>query len=265
MKNLLFLLAGMAFPFLLFAQSNVLTEDAPAEEKNSAVKVMVIPFHPTKMYFSDCDRDLAKNSSLRREDVRMHFQAGMDYAAENWIEKRYESMNLFQMKDSLSKELLDSFYTQVSYAYDIPTRKILKKKKNIFKEMKEKISEATGKAEDDPEVDSYTTVEAEDEQYMRGTIRNPEFLKRMNEIYQPDFYVFVNQFEIKTDYEKCIDRELNTFRRRIKVHFNIYNPEGQMVYGDVITAKYDSNTNKVNKIIQDNFGFLAEYIKEALP
>lgn len=192
--------------------------------------------------------------------------AGLDYAAEQSVEKKYEPINLYQMKDSISKEMLNEFYDNVSYAYASPTRAVPKGKKSVLKLMKERMAEQgakkKGKMGDE---ECYTVLEEESNEYMKLSFSNPDFLSDLNSLYQPDYIVTINQMEVKTDYSKCIDRELGVFTRRIKVHYNVFSPEGKMIYGDVITAKYNSTSNDLDQIIMDNFGFLGDYIRESLP
>lgn len=269
MKKLKLFLALVAFcaPFATFGQTTSTVLESSEEEETSRVKVMVIPFHPIRYYFSDCDKALAKKSKLQVEDVRKSFRAGLDYASEAKMEKKYDPINLYQMKDSISVDLLDRFYENVAYTYDAPTRAVPKEKNNIFKKLQRKIGRNDKEKVSNriPEEESYTTLEGDDGQYMKASFNKPEFFEEMKAKYPADYYVTINQFEVKTDYEKCIDRELGRFDRRIKVHFNVFNENGQMIWGDVVTAKYNSTSDNINEIIQDNFGFLGEYITNAVP
>lgn len=270
MKHLkLMLLALLAAPLLTTAQSS-LTDAEPKSEEVTAKRILVIPFHPTRYYFSDCDKHLAHGSRMKREDVRYAFRASMDYASEQWLEKTMDPVNLFQLKDSISKSMMDQFYDRVGYAYDTPTRPLKSKKKNPLAKLREKMdadkkSSKKRSSKMDEDEDCYTTIEPEDEEYMKVIFRDKAFLDTLNSLYEPDFIVTINQFEIKTDFEKCIDREHGKFRRRIKVHYNVYRPDGKLVHGDVVTAKYNSTHHNFNKMVQDNFGILAEYIAASMP
>ena len=272
MKRILFLTLTLLIPFQGFMQQPNTMQDQDAAPAESKVKVLVIPFHPTRNYFSDCDKALGERSKVPVLNVRNTFRAGLDYASEQWIEKRYEPINLYQLKDSLSQTMLEEFYGKISYAYEAPTKSVLKKKKKILKGMKQKyFSEATGpvksKADDqNPDEECYAELDDEnDDKYMRILFKDTEFMDRLSASYGVDYFVTINQFEIKTDYEKCIDRDLGKYRRRIKVHYNVFTKDGKLVYGDAVTVKYNSTSDDVNRIIQDNFGYLAEFIMESLP
>ncbi|MEY3443218.1 MAG: hypothetical protein RLZZ519_1499 [Bacteroidota bacterium] len=268
MKNLVFILVFTAMlPFGLLAQSTVLQSDDGPEFTEPKMKVLVIPFHQLRYYFSDCDKQVGAATKMDVKDVRKAYQLGLDYAAEASMEKNYEPINLAQMKDSVDQVALNEFYDNVSYAYETPTRAMTKKQATVMKAMKERWKQLGGGKEPTTlnEMESYVTVDEEDKEYMKLNWKNGAYLDRLNQMYQPDYIVTVNQFEIKTDYAKCIDRDLGKFARQIKIHYNVFRPDGKQIYGDVITAKYNSATDDFNKIVQDNFGFLGDYITQSLP
>jgi hypothetical protein len=268
MKNLVLILVFTAMlPLCMLAQSTVLQSDEGTGDSLPKMKVLVVPFHQLRYYFSDCDKQVGAASKIDVKDVRKAYQLGLDYAAEATMEKRYEPMNMAQMKDSVDKATLAAFYDNVSYAYETPTRAMTKKQETVMKKMKDRWKQLGGSKEPQTlnEMESYTTVDAEDDSYMKLHWKDEGFLDRLNEIYQPDYIVTINQFEIKTDYQKCIDRDLGKYARMIKVHYNVFRPDGKMIYGDVVTARYNSTSDDLNKIVQDNFGFLGDYITQSLP
>lgn len=276
MKNLVLkTLLLLALPLGMRAQSTVLQSDDGLDETKPQLKVLVVPFHKTRYYFSDCDKQIAQRNKLELPDVRQSFQLGLDYATENRLDKQHEAMNLVQMKDSIDKATLAKFYDNVSYAYEVPSRIMNKKQAAVMEKVRTSFKQVGGESSPSKpskqkkvklgEAEQYSTVEAKDEQYMRLNWTKPEFLAELNTVYAPDYIVTINQFEIKTDLERCIDRELGKYARSIKVHYNVFKPSGEQVYGDVVTAHYNSTTDDINAIIQDNFGILSEYILQSLP
>lgn len=265
MKRLITLVLSMA-PFWMFAQQSTVLQSSE-EEAVVGSKVLVIPFHQTRYYFSDCDKAIAAESKMKLPDVRRSFMFGLDYATESRFEKRYEPMNLAQMKDSVDSELLGKFYDNVTYAYETPSRLTQKVNKGVFGKLKAGFKQIGQKEKPKTlnEEESYTLVEAEEDKYMALNWANVEFLDALVGTYSPDYIVTVNQFEIKTDYRKCIDRELGNYTRRIKIHYNVFDPSGKRIYGDVVTARYNSTKDDINSIIQDNFGILSDFIMKSLP
>ena len=105
------------------------------------LKIMVIPFHPIRYYFSDCDKNVSSASKMQVQDVRNNFRAGLDYATESGLEKKYEPINLFQLKDSVSKKMLEEFYSNVSYLPETPNGDLPKKQKQELKKLRESLSD----------------------------------------------------------------------------------------------------------------------------
>lgn len=267
MRNLVLFLSLTVLPLIGFGQGTVLTAGEDSGSDEAKLKVVVIPFHPVRYYFSDCDKDIASRSDLEIEDVRNSFRAGMDYAIEHKSEKDYDPVNLYQMKDSVSKSMMDRFYDNVSYAYATPTRSATAKQKKLLSKLRDAFAEksARRKGSDMNGEECYTEIETEGKEYMALSFSNSEFFEELDAAYEADVYVTINQFEVKTDYEKCIDREHGIYTRRIKVHYDVFDGTGKRLYGDVVTAKYDSRSDDINEIIMDNFGFLGEYVAHTLP
>jgi hypothetical protein len=249
------------------AQSTVLQSDDITEDSVPKKKVLVVPFHQLRYYFSDCDKQVGAASKMNPRDLRQAYQLSFDYSAEASMEKRYAPINLAQMKDSVDEATLKAFYENVGYAYETPLRAPSKRQESILKKLSGNVKQL-GAGKQPPtlnDMESYVMVDDEDKQYMKLLWKNGDFLSRLNEMYHPDYIVTINQFEIRTDFQQCIDRELGKFARQMKVHFNVFRPDGKMIYGDVVTAKYNSTNDNFNKIVEDNFGLLSDYVTQMIP
>ena len=263
----IWILAACVVPFLALAQPSA--PQGAESESTHASKVLVVPFHQTRYYFSDCDKHIAAESKLELPEVSSNFRFGLDYAAEARLEKAFAPVNLAQLRDSLGEEYMDAFYKSVTYSYETPARLAAKPAKGFLGRAKDAFSQIGQKKEEaapeEAEVEAYTRVEALDQQYMALNWKENGFLDALQDTYDAEYIVTINQFEIKTDYERCIDRDLGNYTRRIKVHYNVFDATGQRIAGDVITATYNSTTDDIHRIIQDNFGMLADYIMHSLP
>ncbi len=79
------------------------------------------------------------------------------------------------------------------------------------------------------------------------------------------FFVFINQFELKTNFKNCLDSSTGTFTREINVHYSIYNVGGEQVGGDVITTQSPTSENDMDEIVKDNFPKLSRQITREMP
>ncbi len=75
---------------------------------------------------------------------------------------------------------------------------------------------------------------------------------------------FLNELDIKTHFEDCLDLALKIYQRELKVHYSIFDRSGKQVYGDVAVVKFPSNSNDVDEIIKSNFPGLSDHIIESV-
>ncbi len=87
----------------------------------------------------------------------------------------------------------------------------------------------------------------------------------MTDKYQADLFLFVNMMEVKTRYDQCIDLENKNYQREFSIHYTVYDKNGKLVVGNVITLLYPSKSNNINAIIEKNFAILPAEIVKTLP
>jgi len=100
---------------------------------------------------------------------------------------------------------------------------------------------------------------------MNVRLHDVKMLEYFSAKYGVDLFLFVNQFEIKTKYEKCMDRAVNNFKREIWVHFSIYDSKGEQLYGNVVGVNFFVQSNDMNSLIRSSFPLIADYITDNLP
>ncbi|MBO9699466.1 MAG: LysM peptidoglycan-binding domain-containing protein [Sporocytophaga sp.] len=227
-------------------------------------QILVIPFDPY-LYFSDADDEIAAKSNMPRTKVRQVFRRRLNALLDK---PGYEMIYLVggKAKDSIGD--LNKIYSSVSYAYQESVTTVnvqqqevkeakAKSTKNWIEKQKEKLIPQNEKKYDVPE--DYGS-------YFGVKIKNPQdFFDYFNSKYSVDYYVFINQFEVKTDYEHCLDRAALNFERSFTTHFSIYDSEGKQVAGNKFKTHYNSNSNYVYQIVADNCPKIAERILSELP
>ncbi|MCR6638435.1 MAG: LysM peptidoglycan-binding domain-containing protein [Sporocytophaga sp.] len=227
-------------------------------------QILVIPFDPY-LYFSDADDEIAAKSNMPRTKVRQVFRRRLNALLDK---PGYEMIYLVggKAKDSIGD--LNKIYSSVSYAYQESVTTVnvqqqevkeakAKSTKNWIEKQKEKLIPQNEKKYDVPE--DYGS-------YFGVKIKNPqEFFEYFNSKYSVDYYIFINQFEVKTDYEHCLDRAALNFERSFTTHFSIYDKEGKQIAGNKFKTHYNSNSNYVYQIVADNCPKIAERILSELP
>ncbi len=238
------------------------------EQVDAGPKVMIIPFDPY-LYFSDADEQLAKYNKKSIKEVRTLFRYGLNINVNAKILAMYETRPLLTDTAKGASEDLYNIYKSISYFKD---NSMLSPdmKKEMETKAKKKPIKIFGPTEEEEGAEAHTTSklklpEEKTNEYMNVKIHNIAMLTYLKKKYGTELFVFINQFDLVTNYEHCLDRSTNTFERDIKVHFSIFDYTGKQLAGDVAIAHFSSNTNDITEIMKNNFPVVSEYLTGNLP
>ena len=236
-----------------------------ATYENVVKRVLVIPFDPY-LYFSDADDEIAAASKINRTRVRMAFRRRLNAYLEP---KGFETIHLLggNIKDSTTD--LNLAYGSITYTYDNVTMKAVrnpstetnppmgKNKKMTNRDMELSLTAAS--------LQSRSMLAKDEGKDFAVKIKDPNFFAIFNSKYHPDYYIFVSQFEVKTNYENCLDRARQNYERNFVTHFSIFDHKGNLISGGRVKNQYESNNNRIEKILADNIPAIAEKIMDELP
>lgn len=228
-------------------------------------RIILVPFQSNEL-LSDATTDIAKHNGMNGSEVRETLRFSMDANLYRAIEKRRPTVRL--MVDSLSEGMndLEAFYNSLSYKYVVPP--------SIEETHKAGVASKLGISDIKPKDTKPVTMplgngrmKLPDEQtrYYSATITNKNLLPYMAEKYDADYFLFINQMEIKTRYEYCLDLANQNYEREVSVHYSLFDKSGKLVVGDVMTLYYPSAENNLERVIKDNFGIIAGYIAGQVP
>ncbi len=232
-------------------------------------QVLIIPYDP-HLYFSDADDEIAAVSKIHRTQVRNVFRKRLNALLDP---EGFETIHLLGGAHSDTLTDLNKIYESVSYNYqDILYSPYVEQnlqskpgqeKKGMGSWVKGQLKRIRGQ---EPEPTSIRNPhEGAKGKYFGVKIRDPQFFDYFNQKYSVDYYVFINQFEVITDYEHCLDRATNNFRRYFVTHFSIFDKNGEQIAGNKFRVYYNSNTNYVLKIVADNMPQVADRVMSELP
>jgi LysM repeat protein len=247
----------------------------PYTYDSSRKQILVVPFDPY-LYFSDADDEIAAKSNMQRTKVREVFRRRLNTLL---IAPGYETIHLLGGKNNDSLTDLNKIYSSVSYNYQATlnnpnsiesknaqasaatsTSGSTKKNGNWIKNS---VGTITGSNSND--VPSQYSTPADNGKYFGVAVRNPDFFKYFNEKYSIDYYIFINQFEVKTNYQNCLDRAALNYERTFIVHYSIFDANGKQIAGDKFKVHYNSNNCYVYQIVSDNVPKMAQKILNQLP
>lgn len=226
-------------------------------------RVLIIPFDPY-LYFSDADDEIAHNSRLHRTEVRQMFRKRLDALVDP---PGYETIHLLGglFKDSIGE--LNKIYKSVSYNYQdiLDNGREVDEQFNKENQRQLTLRDKMNSLKDPVAASKNVFGNKEDDRYFGVKIKDPRFYDYFNAKYDLDYYVFINQFEVKTNYAHCLDRAAQNYERSFVVHYSIFNRNGDQLTGNRLKVYYESNSNNIDKIIKDNIPKVARQIMNHLP
>ena len=224
-------------------------------------QVLIVPFDP-HLYFSDADDEIAARSNIHRTMVREVFRRRLNAMLDP---PGYETIHLMGGENPDTLADLNRIYSSVSYNYQ--ERLYSETYQENYQEKNTKKKSSFGQWLDKQKGKLFDEGDETKEKgkYFGVKVRDPEFYNYFNTKYSVDYYVFINQFEVITDYENCLDRAAQNFRRYFITHYSIFDNEGNQISGNKFRVYYNSNSNSVMQIVADNIPQIAERIMAELP
>jgi hypothetical protein len=284
-----FLLFGLVISQLNWAQSTLdpgSDQSLPIQTSGDSLtsyfepeyrKALIIPFDMT-YYLSDADHDLAKRNDKTLPQVQQTLRYGLDGNVAASVMDMYSAHRI--LLDTLPEENSDlkRLYGAVRYRYSTPFGAQPVEADRVSTEkpgsgIRRWIKEQTGSEHEELEEnkgDAYFEEGAlrgpvMGQRFMHAELQDPEVLTYFYDHYNTDLFIFINQLEIRTNYAICLDRATNNFVREISVHYSIYNVEGKLFAGDVVTVLVSSNTNDLYEVMARSFPQLSATVVSGLP
>lgn len=257
MRKLVLLLLVSCFKLVLVAQS---------EPEDDFHRVMIIPFDPN-MYFSDADKDLAEYNDKSIKEIRTMFRYGLNVNLNARILSEYESRPLLTDTTHGAMDDLYAIYKGIRYYQDksMPAEHLMEESQEDTGEKKKLFRRKNEEDGDEANATSKLKKEMNTKAYMNVRIVHQEMLTFLKQKYGTDLFLFINQFDLVTDYEHCLDRATKTYERDIRVHFSVFDYTGKQLAGDVAIVHFPSNSNDMIEIMRSNFPVISEYLASNLP
>lgn len=241
----------------------------PSYPNDGTKRVLIIPFDPY-LYFSDADEEIAARSKVPRPKVRQYFRRRLDALLDP---KGYETIHLLggTTKDTLLD--LNRIYNSLSYSYQdllynpeaAAKRTSTRNGMEINAPEKTWVQKQKEKFLTNAQTNTNASIAKDESKYFGVKIKDPEFFNFFNNKYGTRYYVFINQFEVKTNYENCLDRARQDYERNFIVHFSIFDSKGKQIAGNRVKIYYNSNSNSILQIVGDNMQKMADAILSELP
>ena len=90
-------------------------------------------------------------------------------------------------------------------------------------------------------------------------MKNNEVLNYLNKKYKAEYFLFINQLDIKND-KDSYNITTNTYLRRVEVHYTILDRNGKQIDAGIASSSFSSKENNPKKIVALSFSPAATYI-----
>jgi hypothetical protein len=240
MKFVFLFYFGLAFTI------NSFSSVADSTESKEKYSVLVIPYRPS-MHLSDADVDISQGSEMEMPEMRAALRQGIVSMLNKKISEVNDVRgfnNDFVNSDDRDMEVLyHSLLFEGDTVYPVKDPKRYAEKVSLPVKKHSKIS-----------------WPKQETNYMNIEINDDMLIPDLSKKYNSDYIIFLNEIDIKTHFEDCINLAMKIYRRDIKIHYSIFDKSGKQVYGDVAVSNFGSNTNDVNVIMKENFPSISDYI-----
>ena len=260
MKQLFIGLLFCSF-FPVFAQQSG-NQGALLEEQQPD-RVMIIPFRNYN-YLSDADYELATANNKTMSEISTVFRHGLDLNLSAQISTVYDSYSILQDTSITSAAELRKIYSMVRYTYQKPVDYA---SGNVNTVATHRADLFGNQVPEEPKKGTIVRKEVEEEEeqeFLNAVIDRSDLLPQLANAYSVDYFIFINQMELKTNYKHCLDRATNNFEREVLVHYSIYDAFGRQLKGEAISVVLGSNDKRLEDIIGNYLPQITQNIKTSL-
>lgn len=226
------------------------------------LRLLIVPFDPI-IYYNDATSEIAPKYNMSHDELMMYFRTELNRFLNNSLVDSCYTVNLLNDNTKVARQDLAGIYTNISYEM----RSSMQNKpedpddEGFFKKILNKKKHE--KAKENKEGELYKTYTSNGEihnkrsstknLYLHIVFKDPDFIPELSVRRKVDRFLFINQFEIKGNYENPYASGTNEFTRTLKVHFSIYDHLGDLVHGSYASVDIPFYLYDKEKIVSNYF------------
>ena len=232
--------------FVFFCASSIAQEGTRnSETPGKAVtgKICLIPFEP-KLYMSEIDQKINQQTKWEWETIRENFRQQLDAQLKLKLQSTFSVLSFYADSAKMSKDL-DYTYNSTGLSYDM-----------VGEPTEAKTASTTKTGVSNGQI---TVEQNSDKKFMNTKLTNTEVLSYLNKKYLSEYFIFINQLDIKNDMNSY-DINTDTYQREVVVHYSILDVTGKTINAGIATSRFSSKENNPKKIVSLCFSPIATYI-----
>lgn len=221
------------------------------QAQDSTRSTVLLLAWPPEFYLSDAEAEIMQQTHKSPEEYRAYFRKVLDLKIAAALEDHVNVHSLLQ--DTSSARELEQFYYGNAYTYEEPVGPQIEQK-----------TEAPPR-EPLPHFKNRETAQQSfsghsDARCMQVDIRDREGYNALLKKYSARLVVCINQFEIRTHYNTCLDIARKVYRRELMIHYSIHDHNGKLLRGNFASAFFPSSSNRDTEIAERVFPEIARLI-----
>jgi len=217
-----------------------------AQDSLRTGNILLLPYRPD-FYLSDAERDISRQSGRDPDEFRTYFRTTLDEYLEKELDAGGNCKSLLKDTSAAGRNTIGDFYYYAALTYQEPMGPAPTGREE------KKGSKRKDKSTTDIHTAPHSYSTRGDTRYMQAAVKDTTLLRRMAVQYKADHILSINQLEIKTNYNTCIDIANKIYRREVIVHYSIFDKQGREVAGNYAFSFFPSDSNKDTEIVERCF------------
>jgi len=241
---------NLLLPVLLFMSGFSAAQEGVRNtaKKEIAGKIMVVPFEP-QMYMGDIGEKIYVESKWSFKQLSEYFRHQLDSQLKLKLQSIESPVVSFYTDSATTSKDLRYIYESTTIAFDVtdkPSAPTVQNKKQQGIKNGQLAVEASS-----------------DKKFTTAKLTNKELIPFLAKKYKSEYFVFINELDIKTVMESY-DLATDTYQREVTVHYTIVDDMSKLVSAGAVTYTFSSKLNDPKKIVNQTFSPIASFIAAKL-
>jgi hypothetical protein len=219
-----------------------------ASAQDSTRSHLLLLSWPPEFYLSDAESEIIRETHKSPEEYRAYFRKALDLKIAAELENLAPVHALLQ--DTSAQRELEKFYYGNAYTYEEPVGPRIEQKgeappRELLPHFKNR------------ETAQQSFSGHSDARCMQVDIRDRQGFDALMQKYNARLLVCINQFEIRTHYNTCLDIARKVYRRELMIHYSIHDRNGRILRANFASAYFPSDSNRDTEIAERVFPEIA--------
>ncbi|PLX08925.1 MAG: hypothetical protein C0596_03670 [Marinilabiliales bacterium] len=208
---------------------------------NRTKRILLVPFDP-RIYYNDATSIMAEETGETHDEIMLYFREQFNLQLYNAMMDSCVVVNLLTDNTRRAQEDISELYSSISYELrlamqnepedpDEVEKMNFLQRKRYEKEQQRKLEEMENSRTRIVDGEIVGKRQSVEDKYLHIIFHQPEVLEEIAARRDIDYFLFINQFDIKGNYgDPYLSGNANS-ERTIKVHFSLYNAQGKLIHG----------------------------------